>query len=128
VARGSRRPPIPGWAPVSAASGPLGGGLIKLAHGSTQAATTVAIAPFVLLALLLVVFSAGFAVMLLRYVRCQQDRVDMERMTLLWAGVLVSILTQRLPKSLAPRQAASQVDSIPFARGEDRPPGPDKAA
>ena len=48
-----------GWLYVPAVSSPIGGGLIKIGHGSTWAAVTVGVAPYAICAMLYVVFVVG---------------------------------------------------------------------
>src|SRR5579872_5303390 len=67
AARSARRLPACSWLYVPAASGPIGGGLIKLGHGDTAAAVTVAVAPYAVCALLYTVFVVGYLGALVRY-------------------------------------------------------------
>ncbi len=65
--RSKRLVPVHGWLYAPAASGPIGGGLIKLGHGSNWAAITVGVAPYAICALLYSVFMIGYLAAVLRY-------------------------------------------------------------
>lgn len=83
-----------GWLYLPAVSSPLGGGLVKLGHGSTWAAVSVGIAPYAVCALLYAVFVIGYLAALLRYLCAgaegQQAMVSLIDMS---ADAVVSILT-----------------------------------
>lgn len=115
-----------GWAFVPAASGPLGGGLLKLGHGSTTAALAVALAPCALWALLLSVFAAGYLAALARCIWRTGDQEAMERMIMVSARAVVSILTLTVPALLA-RRPHPRVPGLPRGREPRTPratPGP----
>jgi hypothetical protein len=83
-----------GWAYVPAASGPIGGGLIKLGRGNTAAAVTVGLAPYAVWTLLLTVFVMGYIAALARYLWAKPEEHDaMERLITISANAVVSILT-----------------------------------
>jgi hypothetical protein len=83
-----------GWAYVPAASGPIGGGLIKLGRGNTAAAVTVGLAPYAVWTLLLIVFVMGYIAALARYLWAKPEEHDaMERLITISANAVVSILT-----------------------------------
>jgi hypothetical protein len=86
-----------GWAFVPAASGPVGGGMLKLGHGSATAALAVALAPYALWALLLSVFVVGYLAALARCIWRTGDQEAMERMIMVSACAVVSILTLMVP-------------------------------
>jgi hypothetical protein len=58
--RSKRLVPVHGWLYASAASSPIGGGLVKLGHGSNWAAIGVGVAPYAICALLCSVFVIGY--------------------------------------------------------------------
>jgi hypothetical protein len=83
-----------GWLYVPAASGPIGGGLIKLGHGSTLAAASVGLAPYVICASLYAVFVMSYIAAVLRYL-CGDaaGQQAMERLIRVSANAVVAILT-----------------------------------
>jgi hypothetical protein len=82
------------WLSVPAASSPVGGGLIKLGHGSTWAAVSVGVAPFALCALLYATFIVGYLAAVLRYVCSGTDgQRAMERLIIVSARAVVTVLT-----------------------------------
>jgi hypothetical protein len=85
-----------GWALVPAASGPLGGGMVKLGHGSTTAALAVALAPYALWALLLSVFVVGYLAALARCIWRTGDQEAMERMIMVSACAVASAAPEQL--------------------------------
>jgi hypothetical protein len=101
-----------GWAFVPAASGPVGGGMLKLGHGSTTAALTVALTPCALWALLLSVFIAGYLAALARCMCRTGDQEAMERMIMVSACAVVSILTLTVP-ALPARRPPMGVPACP---------------
>jgi hypothetical protein len=75
-------------------SSPVGGGLIKLGHGSTWAAVSVCVAPYAVCALLYTVFIIGYLAAVLRYVCSGEDgQRAMERLITVSANAVVTILT-----------------------------------
>lgn len=79
---------------LPAASGPIGGGLIKLGHGGTAAAVTVAVAPYAVCALLYAVFVVGYLGALVRYLCAgTAGQQAMERLIATSANAVVAILT-----------------------------------
>jgi len=87
-----------GWLYVPAASGPVGGGMIKLGHGSTTAAVAVGVAPYVVCALLLAMFAVGYLAALARFLRGHPgDQEAMEQLIMVSACAVVSILTLTAP-------------------------------
>ena len=92
-----------GWLYVPAVSGPVGGGLIKLGHGSTTAAVIVGLTPYATWALLLGLFAAGYLVALSRFCRGRTgDQEAAERLIMVSAEAVVSILTLT-PSALPPK-------------------------
>lgn len=88
------RLPACSWLYVPAASGPIGGGLIKLGHGGTAAAVTVAVAPYAACALLYAVFVVGYLGALVRYLCAgTAGQQAMERLIATSANAVVAILT-----------------------------------
>jgi hypothetical protein len=82
------------WAYLPAASGPIGGGLIKLGHGSTEAAVAVGLAPYAVCGLLFVVFVIGYLAAVSRYLWAKPAQHDaMERLITVSANAVVAILT-----------------------------------
>lgn len=96
-----------GWAYVPAVSGPIGGGLIKLGRGSTEAAVAVGLAPYAIWGLLLTAFVIGYIATLLRYLCCKpEERDDAERFITVSANAIVSILTLTATTIPAPTKRA----------------------
>jgi hypothetical protein len=102
-----------GWLYVPAVSSPIGGGLIKIAHGSTWAAAVVGAAPYAICVLLCVVFVIGYLAALIRYMCAGPGGQEaMERLITVSANAIVSILTLtsiRLPPQT--RQSSIQPSS-----------------
>lgn len=98
----SRRLPAYSWLCMPTVGGFIGGGLVKLDHGSMLSALVVAVAPFAISLLLCILFAIGYLAAVFRYVRAGAGERDaMERLITLSANAVVSILT--LSKSpLAP--------------------------
>lgn len=90
-----------GWLYIPAVSSPVGGGLIKIGHGSTWAAVVVGAAPYAICAMLYVVFVIGYLAALIRYMCAgPAGQEAMERLITVSANAIVSILTltvTRLP-------------------------------
>ena len=84
------------WLSISAGCCPIGGGLIKLGHGSNAAALTVAIAPCVICALLCCIFAIGYLTATLRYLWTGDPQREFITVS---ANAMVSILS-RQPTSL----------------------------
>jgi hypothetical protein len=104
TARPARRLLPHGWVYVPAASSPIGGGLIKLGHGSTWAAVAVGMAPYAICALLFTVFVIGYLAALIRYLWAKpEEQQAMERLITVSANAIVSILT--LTAATLPGQA-----------------------
>ncbi len=90
-----------GWLYVPAVSSPIGGGMIKLGHGSTWAAVGVGVAPYVVCTLLCLVFIVGYLAAVLRYLWAGPDgQHAMERLITVSANAVVCILTLRKQLSL----------------------------
>jgi hypothetical protein len=97
-----------GWLYVPAVSSPIGGGLIKLGHGSTWAAVAVGVAPYAVCVLLYLVFVVGYLAAVLRYVCAGPDGQEaMERLITVSANAVVAILTLRLFAGGTPRRGLS---------------------
>jgi len=83
-----------GWLYVPAVSSPIGGGLIKLGHGSTLAAASVGLAPYAVCALLYAVFTVSYLAAVLRYLFTDAaGQQAMERFITVSANAVVAILT-----------------------------------
>ncbi|HEY5985648.1 MAG TPA: hypothetical protein VIV12_04585 [Streptosporangiaceae bacterium] len=82
-----------GWLYVPAVSSPVGGGLIKLGHGSTWAAVVVGTAPYAICALLYTVFVIGYLAAVARCLCAKSEQEAMERLITVSANAVVSILT-----------------------------------
>jgi fumarate reductase subunit C len=79
---------------VPAVSSPIGGGLIKLGHGSTWAAASVGLAPYAVCASLYVVFVVSYLAAVLRYLCADAaGQQAMERFITVSANAVVAILT-----------------------------------
>ncbi len=103
-----------GWLYAPAASGPVGGGLIKIGGGDTWAAVLVAIPPYVLCGLIDLVFVVGFLAGLVRFMFAgAQGQRDMERLIRVSAAAVVAIRT------LTPSALADQgtLGAEPTSRG-----------
>jgi hypothetical protein len=88
-----------GWLYVPAVSSPVGGGLIKIGHGSTWAAVVVGAAPYAICAMLYVVFVIGYLAALIRYMCAEPGGQEaMERLIAVSANAIVSILTLTVTK------------------------------
>jgi len=112
AARSARRLPACSWLYVPAASGPIGGGLIKLGHGDTAAAVTVAVAPYAVCALLYTVFVVGYLGALVRYLCAgTAGQHAMERLIATSANAVVAILTLSI---------------VPLGGAADQGAGPDQ--
>jgi hypothetical protein len=94
TARPAKRLLAHGWLYIPAVSSPVGGGLIKLGHGSTWAAVAVGMAPYAICAFLYAVFVIGYLAALIRYLCVKSgEQVAMERLITLSANAIVAILT-----------------------------------
>jgi hypothetical protein len=83
-----------GWLYLPAVSSPVGGGLVKLGHGSTWAAVSVGVAPYAVCALLYVVFVIGYLAAVLRFLCAgTEGQQAMARLIDVSADAVVSILT-----------------------------------
>lgn len=111
-----------GWLYIPAVSSPIGGGLIKIGHGSTWAAVAVGTAPYAICAMLYVLFVVGYLVALTRYMRAKSGGQEaMERLIAVSANAIVSILTlttTKLPPQTRQLPTPSRADN-----GLIRPPG-----
>ena len=116
-----------GWALVPAASGPLGGGMVKLGHGSTTAALAVALAPYALWALLLAVFVVGYLAAIARCIWRTGDQEAMERMIMVSACAVVSILTLTVP-ALPARRPPLRMPGLPQPVSSEPPAPPSDEA
>jgi hypothetical protein len=107
-----------GWLYIPAVSSPVGGGLIKLGHGSTWAAVAVGTAPYAICALLYVVFVVGYLAALIRYLCVKPgEQVAMERLITVSANTIVAILTLTAIKLPPQLPTATQADKgfVPVA-------------
>jgi hypothetical protein len=122
TARPAKRLLTHGWLYVPAASSPVGGGLIKLGHGSTWAAVTVGAAPYVICAFLYTVFVIGYLAALTRCLFGKSgDQAAMERLITVSANAVVAILTLtaiKIPPQPA-RAPRGNSDSTPQDAGAD---------
>ena len=111
-----------GWLYVPAVSSPIGGGLIKIGHGSTWAAVAVGTAPYAICAMLYVVFVVGYLAALMRYMCAKSGGQEaMERLITVSANAIVSILTLTTTK-LPPQTRQLPIPS-PAATGLIHPAG-----
>jgi hypothetical protein len=109
-----KRIQAPGWLALPGACCPIGGGLIKIGHGSTLAALLLGVAPYVVCALVYCLFGVGFLFAALRYLwtgKPQQDFIAT------WSSAVVSVLTLTTPKLPERVPGASK---IPRARDSTR--------
>ena len=108
-----------GWLYIPAVSSPIGGGLIKIGHGSTWAAVTVGVAPYAICAMLYVVFVIGYLAALTK----SGDQEAMERLITVSANAIVSILTLTTtklpPQARQPSTARTGTGLIPAAIADD---------
>lgn len=93
TARPAKRLLAHGWLYIPAVSSPVGGGLIKLGHGSTWAAVTVGTAPYVICAFLYAVFVIGYLAAVTRCIVKSAEQEAMERLITVSANAIVAILT-----------------------------------
>jgi hypothetical protein len=101
-----KRLQAPGWLAIPGACCPIGGGLIKIGHGSTLAAFALGSAPYAICALVYCLFGVGFLFAALRYLctgRSQQDFIST------WSSAVVSVLTLTAPKPAEQVPGASKV-------------------
>jgi hypothetical protein len=116
-----------GWVYVPAASGPIGGGLIKLGRGSTQAAVAVSLAPYAIWALLLAVFVIGYLAALTRFLCAGAEGQEaMERLVGVTASAVVTVLT--LTVATAPASRAPAGPPAPRPRGTETARNPGNAS
>ena len=113
-----------GWLYIPAVSSPIGGGLIKIGHGSTWAAVAVGVAPYAICAMLYVVFVIGYLAALTRYVCAKSGGQEaMERLITVSANAIVSILTLTTtklpPQARQPSMARTGTGLIPAAIADD---------
>lgn len=94
-----KRIQAPGWLACSGACCPIGGGLIKIGHGSTLAAFALGSAPYVLCALVYCLFGVGFLFAALRYLWTGKPQLDFIST---WSSAVVSVLTLSPPPVLSP--------------------------
>ena len=104
-----------GWLYIPAVSSPIGGGLIKIGHGSTWAAVAVGTAPYAICAMLYVVFVIGYLAALMRYMCAKSGGQEaMERLITVSSNAIVSILTltpTKLPPQARPPPISSRADT-----------------
>jgi hypothetical protein len=113
-----------GWLYIPAVSSPIGGGLIKIGHGSTWAAVTVGVAPYAICAMLYVVFVIGYLAALTRYMCAKSGGQEaMERLIQVSANAIVSILTLTTtklpPQARQPSMSRTSTGFIPAAVADD---------
>jgi len=117
TARPTKRLLAHGWLYIPAVSSPLGGGLIKLGHGSTWAAVAVGTAPYAICAFLYALFVIGYLAALVRYLGVKPGEQEaMERLITVSANAIVAILTLtaiRLPPQppKVPREGSELVST-----------------
>jgi len=108
-----------GWLYIPAVSSPVGGGLIKIGHGSTWAAVAVGTAPYAICAMLYLLFVIGYLAALIRYMCAKSGGQEaMERLITVSANAIVSILTltttklppQTRPPPISPRADTKLID------------------
>jgi hypothetical protein len=110
ASRPARRLPARAWVYVPAACSSIGGGLIKLGHGSTWAAVATGMAPYALCALLLTVHALCHLSALIRYLCAKpEEQQAMERLITVSANAIVSILT--LTAATIPGPARQSADA-----------------
>jgi hypothetical protein len=104
-----------GWLYIPAVSSPVGGGLIKIAHGSTWAAVAVGTAPYAICAMLYLLFVIGYLAALMRYMCAKSGGQEaMERLITVSANAIVSILTlttTKLPPQVRQPPIPSRADT-----------------
>lgn len=93
--------------------GVIGGGFIKLGHGSTAAAVLVAVVPYSICLLLCSVFAIGYLTAVRRYLRAEApEREAMERLIMISAEAIVSVLTLNKPAFAAARTRPGALASV----------------
>lgn len=113
------------WLPVSAVCCPIGGGLIKIGHGSNVVALVVAGAPCAICALLCCIFGIGYVAATLRFLRTGNPQREFIAVS---ANAIVSILS-RLPIAVPPPAGADLACARPeHAEGSSLPPQRTRAA
>jgi hypothetical protein len=104
-----------GWLYIPAVSSPVGGGLIKLGHGSIWAAVAVGTAPYAICAMLYIVFVIGYFAALVRILCAKSGGQEaMERLITVSANAIVSILTlttTKLPPQVRQPPERSRTDT-----------------
>jgi hypothetical protein len=106
-----------GWTlPVAGAGAPIGGGLFRLFHGPAWAAVMVALAPYAVLALLVVVFSVGYLAAVARFMWRVNDQESLRQLIMVSTCAVVSIMTLTVPP-LPPRRPLQGAASA--SRSED---------
>jgi hypothetical protein len=116
-----KRIQAPGWLALPGACCPIGGGLLKIGHGSTLAALALGVAPYVLCALGLLLAGVGFLFAALRYLwtgKPQQDFIAT------WSSAVVAVLTLTAPK---PPERVPGASKVPRAKDGARRPPPSQA-
>jgi hypothetical protein len=110
-----RRPLANCWLFLPAVANPVAGGMIKLGRGSTLAAVTVGLAPYAVFGFLLAVFAIGYLAAVARYLCSGPPQQEaMERLIVITASTVVSILTLTAPAANPPTREAG----LPRKRGE----------
>jgi len=111
-----------GWLYIPAVSSPVGGGLIKIGHGSTWAAVAVGTSPYAICAMLYGVFVVGCFAALVRYMCAKSGGQEaMERLIAVLANAIVSILT--LTTTKLPPQTRQLPTPSPADTGLIQPAG-----
>lgn len=98
-----------GWLYVPAASGPIGGGMIKLGGGNTFAAVAVATTPYALFGLMYLVFVIGYVTAVARYVWSGPEGQEaMGQLITVSTNAIVSILTLTRAQTASARAREAQ--------------------
>ena len=116
-----KRVQAPGWLALPSACCPIGGGLMKLGHGSTLAALLLGVAPYVIYVLVYCLFGVGFLFAALRYLwtgKPQQDFIAT------WSSAIVAVLTLTAPK---PPERVTAASKVPRAKDRTGRPPPSQA-
>ncbi len=98
-ARPAKRVLAQSWLQIPGACCPIGGGLVKLGHGSNLAALVVGTAPYAICALLCCLFGIGYLFATIRYLctgRPQQEFIEIS------ANAMVSIIALTPTPSAGP--------------------------
>jgi hypothetical protein len=112
-----KRIQAPGWLALANACCPIGGGLIKLGHGSTVAALVLGVAPYAVWALVYCLFGVGFFFAALRYLWTGKSQHDF---IATWSSAEVAVLTLTAPK--LPEQVPGAPKVSRAKVGARRPP------